>query len=590
MKFLHSLKFKISASLFLVGVTLIVVNALRLNVRTLEGRRAFMTSQAFSEGSRLSGMAQHLLRRNVSRAADLELSYSSTNKDLLLGIIVDGQNTVRHATMQQMRGQNLSETPLARVSKLLESVRESMEGRVVELEPGKRLVAIFPFWEGLAQGKGSVILEYDLEMPLALASAFALHALLAQTMAFAGGCLVLWLLLKKFITDRVENLVQQVQGMSLASAPAPVMEGDDELAHVSQAVRLTHDRLQRSEQRLHQIAATMRDVFWLAPAELDSAAFVNDAYGTVFSRLSSRLKTHRWDWLHAIVREDRRRCLDMLKTLREGGPRQEIEVRVASPEGQLRWVRCRGFAVLGSSPEHGVVAGIAMDVSERKMLERRLLDTAEKERRRIGVDLHDDLCQRLAAALMKTGVLQSALARSGGSQEPLAAELANDLSEATGIARGFARGLAPVGIEALGITAALSDLGDFITRGFKIPCRVECSTSDAALTGESATHIFRVAQELATNAAKHARPSWIEVSFEVTHQEARLLITHDGEVYQPAVTNLEGMGMHLVRQRLDALGASLNFHPPEPGEDSLCSVECLIPLLSTPEPVTQEIL
>lgn len=590
MKFLHSLKFKISASLFLVGVTLIVVNALRLNVRTLEGRRAFMTSQAFSEGSRLSGMAQHLLRRNVSRAADLELSYSSTNKDLLLGIIVDGQNTVRHATMQQMRGQNLSETPLARVSKVLEGVRESMEGRVVELEPGKRLVAIFPFWEGLAQGKGSVILEYDLEMPLALASAFALHALLAQTMAFAGGCLVLWLLLKKFITDRVENLVQQVQGMSLASAPAPVMEGDDELAHVSQAIRRTHDRLQRSEQRLNQIAATMRDVFWLAPAELDSAAFVNDAYATVFSRLPGRLKTHRWDWLHAIVREDRRRCLEMLKTLREGGPRQEIEVRVASPEGQLRWVRCRGFAVLGSAPEHGVVAGIAMDVSERKMLERRLLDTAEKERRRIGVDLHDDLCQRLAAALMKTGVLQSALARHGGSQEPLAAELANDLSEATGIARGFARGLAPVGIEALGITAALSDLGDFITRGFKIPCRVECSTSDAALTGESATHIFRVAQELATNAAKHARPSWIEVSFEVTHQEARLLITHDGEAYQPAVTNLEGMGMHLVRQRLDALGASLNFHPPEPGEDSLCSVECLIPLLSTPEPVTQEIL
>ncbi len=587
---MRSLQFKISVSLFVVGATLIGISALRLNERSKQTRRTAMMALAFAEGSRLSGMSQHLLRRKVSRAADLELSYSSTNKDLRLGLIVDGSDIVRHATMQQMRGLTLAETPLADVKPVLEKVRESMEGRVLELVPGQRLVAVFPFWEGLAQAKGSVILEYDLEMPLASASAVALHALLAQSMALMGGCLALWLLLKKVVTERVEALVSQVQGMSLESEPMLAMGGKDELAQVSQAVRLTHDRLRHSEQRLHQIAATMRDVFWLAPDASHNFAFVNEAYATVFSRHGSRLNTHRWDWLHAIVREDRRRCLEMLRSLRHGGPRQEIEVRVASPEGHLRWVRCRGFAVPGTEGHECSVAGIAMDVSERKTLERRLLDTAENERRRIGMDLHDDLCQRLAAALMKTGVLQSALSRGGGNnQEPLASELANDLSEATGIARGFARGLAPVGIEALGITAALSDLGDFITRGFKIPCRVECSATDTGLTGESATHIFRVAQELATNAAKHANPTWIEISFEMTPQEARLLVTHDGRPYRPAHAAIEGMGMHLVRQRLDALGASLSFHPSAQGEESVSSVECLIPLSLNPETATVEI-
>jgi PAS domain S-box-containing protein len=405
---------------------------------------------------------------------------------------------------------------------------------------------------------------------------------LAQSLALTGGCLALWLLLRYLVTNRVETLVSQVQGMSLETEPMSAMHGRDELSQVSQAVRLTHDRLRHSEQRLRQIAATMRDVFWLAPPDSGSLAFVNEAYGTVFSRPATRLRNHRWDWLHAIAREDRHRCLEMLRALRQGGARQEIEVRVTTPEG-MRWVRCRGFAVQGAEDQECAVAGIAMDVSERKILERRLLDTAENERRRIGMDLHDDLCQRLAAALMKTGVLQSALARTGGSHEPLAAELSNDLSEATGIARGFARGLAPVGIEALGITAALSDLGDFITRGFKIPCRVECSAADADLTGESATHIFRVAQELATNAAKHANASWIEISFEMTGREARLLVTHDGIPYRPTATSGEGMGMHLVRQRLDALGASLHFHPPDP-EEPFSSVECLIPLSDNPEP------
>ena len=578
MKPLRSLQFKIAVVLFLVGSALIGISALRLQARSLHNQRQAMRSLAFAEGSRLSGMAQHLLRRRVSRAADLELSYASTNPNLRIGLIIDGRDTVYHATRQQLRGLRLDATPLAHAAPLLNQVRQAMEGRVLETEKGRRLLALFPFWEGPAQGKGCVMLEYDLEAPLAVASALALHALLGQSLALAGGCLALWLLLKKVVTERVESLVAQVQGMSLEAAPSPVIPGQDELAEVSRAIRHTHDRLRYSEQRLRQIAATMRDVFWLAPAEHSLAPYVNEAYPSVLGRPAASLANRRWDWLRAIAREDRPRCLEMLRSLRKGGPPQEIEVRAVTPEGPFRWVRCRGFTVPGASGPDRAVAGIAMDVSERKMLERRLLDTAEKERRRIGMDLHDDLCQRLAAALMKTGILQSALARIGSPQEALTNELAGDLAEATGIARGFARGLAPVGIEALGITASLSDLADFITRGFKVPCRVECSASDAALTGETATHIFRVAQELATNAAKHARPSWIEISFERAGDQARLVITHDGLTYRPTSEESEGMGMHLVRQRLDALGASLTFHPTGAGEDPVTVVECLIPL------------
>ena len=69
----------------------------------------------------------------------------------------------------------------------------------------------------------------------------------------------------------------------------------------------------------------------------------------------------------------------------------------------------------------------------------------------------------------------------------------------------------------------------------------------------------------------------------MTVQEARLLITHDGVPYKPAAVAVEGMGMHLVRQRLDALGASLHFHPPAHGEELISSVECLIPLSTNPE-------
>ncbi len=583
----RSLQFKISVSLFLVGAVLIAISAFRVYYRSVQFRREAVRSLAFAEGSRLAGISQHLLRRRTSRAADLEMSYVSINPDLRFGIILDSDDIVRHSIYQQYRGLPVAETPLRGQVQRFTSVRQTMEGTVTE--DGDAMVAVFPFWQGLARGKGCVILVYDLRAPLALAAATAFRASIAQALALAGGSLALWLLLKLVVTQRVAGLVSQVRGMSLDTPPPAVIGGDDELTQVSRAVRETHQRLRSSEQRLRQIAATMRDVFWLAPANKGSPLYVNEAYRKLLDRDPEDLKTRRWDWLLSIVREDRHRCLEMLRSLRLGGPATEVEARLMMEDGSIRWMRCRGFAVADSQTGASVVAGIAMDVSDRKTLERRLLDTAEKERRRIGMDLHDDLCQRLAASLMKTGVLQSALARAGSAQEALAAELAGDLSDATGIARGYARGLAPVGIEALGLPAALSDLAEFISKGFHVPCRVECSVpSDSALTGEAATHVFRVAQELATNAAKHAEPTWIEISFEDGTEDARLVITHDGTPYRSNLPNGAGMGMLLVHQRLDALGASLTLHAPSP-DQPLTSVECLIPadrLWNLPPPET----
>lgn len=571
----RSLQFKLSAALFLIGVALITISTLRMIKRGEDSRRERLEALAFSEGSRLSGMAQHLIRRQVSHVMDLKMSYASAHPNLLLGIIVDEKGNVRHSTRQDLRGLLLHETPLANVEEDVALARKTMEGRIFTTAGDATLRSVFPFREGLDESRGCVILEFDLRGPLADGRASALHASIVQGLALGGGCLVLWLLLKVMVTGRVSMLVRQVDDISLDTDPGAALPGEDEISRVSQSISHAHARLRYSEQRLRQITSTMRDVFWLAPGEPGLTPYVNPAYQSVLSQDAARLSTHHWDWLHAISRDDRRLCLERLRQLRAGESVPEFEVRVNTEEGQTRWLRCRGFSVPGEGASVHTVGGIAMDVTERKMLDRKLLDTAEKERQRVGVDLHDDLCQRLAAVLMKTGILQSALEKVESPQKNLASELAGDLSEATAIARRFARGLAPVSIEALGLTAALSDLGDFISGAFKIPCRVECSGADFECSAETSTHIFRVAQELASNAAKHSGCSWIEIGFETGAQEARLVIRHDGSLYDPQKNQGGGMGMHLVRQRLDALGTSLQATH---SKDNGASLECVIPL------------
>ncbi|HCN76499.1 MAG TPA: hypothetical protein DIT13_04785 [Verrucomicrobiales bacterium] len=580
---LTSLQFKVSASIFLMGAVLITLSAARMTSRAIESRHARVVAHASMEGGRLAGMAQHLIRRQAPHVMDLELSYASAQQDLELGLILDDTGRVRLSTRQDLRGLPLAETPMAEAAELVDQARFSMEGRVVEAEAGTKMRAVFPFREGLNERRGCVLLDFDLERPLDEGMAAALHSSMVQGLALAGGCLVLWLLLKVVVTERVSMLVRQVEDISLESDPGAPLEGADEISRVSQAASRTHARLRQSEQRLRQVAATMRDVFWLAPAEAAQEPYVNPAYQSVLKRDPARLAARRWDWLHALAREDRRPCLERLRRLRSGEVVPEFEARVVSSPGQTIWLRCRGFSVPGHAGAGRMVGGIAMDVSERKMLDRRLLDTAEKERQRVGVDLHDDLCQRLAAVLMKTGILQAALERAESPQQALAAELARDLSEATALSRRFARGLAPVSIEALGLPAALADLGDFISRAFNIPCRVECTGAELNCGAETATHIFRVAQELANNAAKHGGCSWIEIAFEAAAHEARLRIRHDGRPYDPQHSQGDGMGMHLVRQRLDALGASLGVIC---DEESGVVQECRISLNDTPNTPT----
>jgi Fur family zinc uptake transcriptional regulator len=57
--------------------------------RAVESRRDRLLAEAFTEGSRLSGMAQHLIRRQAAHLIDLNISYTSTHQDLVLGLVLD---------------------------------------------------------------------------------------------------------------------------------------------------------------------------------------------------------------------------------------------------------------------------------------------------------------------------------------------------------------------------------------------------------------------------------------------------------------------------------------------------------------------
>lgn len=224
---------------------------------------------------------------------------------------------------------------------------------------------------------------------------------------------------------------------------------------------------------------------------------------------------------------------------------------------------------------------IAEQTAARTRLEQDIIRISEREQRRIGQDLHDDLCQRLAAVKMKVQDLEEKLVDTAPGAIPQTEAIAGNLSEAISIARALARGLSPVDIESGGLGVALSGLARGMSSVFGIECRFEPRGALPEVSTHAATQLYRIAQECVTNAARHARASGVTISLGERDAHVEMRVTNngapmpDGTISGPAT----GMGTRIMRYRAESMGATLELDPSPP--DATTAVVCRLPL---PEP------
>ena len=200
----------------------------------------------------------------------------------------------------------------------------------------------------------------------------------------------------------------------------------------------------------------------------------------------------------------------------------------------------------------------ARAVTKLRTAENMVLEAAEQERRKIGRDLHDDLCQRLSAIKMKAGVVQGMIHEKDGKIANLAGQVAEELSESTVIARSMAWGLAPVGFENHGLKDALENVLGFAEKSYMVRCSLDYSDLSPSLTGSSQELLFRIAQELVVNACKHSKPDVINITVRMEGANVVLSVIHDGAPFtEQTAADGRGMGLHLMGQRLRTLSATL---------------------------------
>ncbi|HEY0794091.1 MAG TPA: GAF domain-containing protein [Chthoniobacterales bacterium] len=202
------------------------------------------------------------------------------------------------------------------------------------------------------------------------------------------------------------------------------------------------------------------------------------------------------------------------------------------------------------------VTAIVGTAIERHELEKELLEISGREQRRIGHDLHDDLCQRLGGLQLLSGVLAEELAGEGRAEAGPAGRILAQAREALERARLLARGLAPIALEADGLVTALEELAENSAELYGISCEFRAPAPVALEDPGAATHLYRIAQEAISNAVKHGRAKQVTISLTGNKDTFQLEISDNGQGFVPETAAPAGMGLRIMKYRAAMIGAT----------------------------------
>ncbi|RFP66501.1 sensor histidine kinase [Hymenobacter lapidiphilus] len=202
-------------------------------------------------------------------------------------------------------------------------------------------------------------------------------------------------------------------------------------------------------------------------------------------------------------------------------------------------------------------------VQERQQLERRyageILQVEEKERRRVGADLHDGVGQLLCAAHMNLAALQQHLTLHEPQQQSLLATAVATIDESVREIRSISHGLAPVALLEQGLEPAAQQLLSRLrysapelaarlhTVGLPVP----------GLPVAARALVYRILQEAVQNVLRHAQATELTVQLLGTATDLTLMVEDNGRGFGPEAA--EGLGMHNIRLRARYLNARLQL-------------------------------
>lgn len=279
-------------------------------------------------------------------------------------------------------------------------------------------------------------------------------------------------------------------------------------------------------------------------------------------------------WLALLHPEDRERMAAVLSRAISGAdPVISAEYRILWPDGSAHWLAVRGRVLFDARGKPRQIVGVEQDIDERKSLEMEVLHIADREQRRIGQELHDDIQQRLTGLGLMAASLCDTLGPESTPASVLCARLTQGLEDTTERINRLSHGLVPLELEGDGLLVALHRLALSTNTPGRLDCVFRHDAGIEIRDGFTATHLFRIAQEAITNAMRHSGARRITISITRNGEHSVLIVADDGIGIHPQRD--DGRGLRIMAYRASLIGGTLRVESPR---SQGTEVSCTFPL------------
>jgi len=203
------------------------------------------------------------------------------------------------------------------------------------------------------------------------------------------------------------------------------------------------------------------------------------------------------------------------------------------------------------------------DITLRKHtdIEKAILESSEREQRRIGQELHDGLCQQLTGVALLAKVLAQRMDAHAPVEAADIAEITDLINQAIDQTRDLARGLSPVEVESAGLVPALYKFALTTERLFSVSCVFaydDPSHFENPKTFSLSTHLYRIVQEAVSNAIQHGKAKHVVIGLTTVGNRGVLTVRDDGVGIPADLEDKQGLGLRSMRYRAGMIKASLD--------------------------------
>jgi PAS domain S-box-containing protein len=254
----------------------------------------------------------------------------------------------------------------------------------------------------------------------------------------------------------------------------------------------------------------------------------------------------------------------------------EYESYLVKRDGERRLIAWSSKLLPVPDGNGSSVIATGIDITERKEMEKTILEVSVREQRQIGQDLHDGLGQHLTGIAFMTKVQEQKLMEKSLPEAGDAAKIVKLVNEAIHKTRELARGLLPVVSDAEGLMSALQQWAGEVEDLFAISCQFQCATPVLIHDETAATHLYYIAREAVNNAIKHGHVNRIVIRLAADEQQGVITIQDNGCGIPDIAERNKGIGLHLMNYRARMVGGSVEVQRVATGGTV---VTCLFPIL-----------